>query len=99
MPAAGKDASVVGRRPVLMPVGPGAKPRDDSGVYGRCDPARGLPLRLAQQRRVQGVPALAVGGHRSEEHTSELQSLMRISYAVLSLKKNTNTQKHQSASH
>src|SRR3546814_8017916 len=27
---------------------------------------------------------------RSEEHTSELQSLMRISYAVLCLKKNTN---------
>src|SRR3546814_10734774 len=30
--------------------------------------------------------------HRSEEHTSELQSLMRISYAVFCLKKkNTNT--------
>src|SRR3546814_5138790 len=29
---------------------------------------------------------------RSEEHTSELQSLMRNSYAVLCLKKNTNTQ-------
>src|SRR3546814_3636221 len=28
---------------------------------------------------------------RSEEHTSELQSLMRNSYAVFSLKKNTNT--------
>src|SRR3546814_3423220 len=28
---------------------------------------------------------------RSEEHTSELQSLMRISYAVLCLKKKTNT--------
>src|SRR3546814_1144256 len=27
---------------------------------------------------------------RSEEHTSELQSLMRISYAVFSLKKKTN---------
>src|SRR3546814_8971592 len=27
--------------------------------------------------------------HRSEEHTSELQSLMRISYAVLCLKKTT----------
>src|SRR3546814_2089046 len=27
---------------------------------------------------------------RSEEHTSELQSLMRISYAVLCLKKKTN---------
>src|SRR3546814_3301127 len=39
-------------------------------------------------------PVLAPGGHgsrvsraRSEEHTSELQSLMRISYAVFCLKK------------
>src|SRR3546814_2300522 len=34
--------------------------------------------------------ALAAGGiaMRSEEHTSELQSLMRISYAVFCLKKN-----------
>src|SRR3546814_4995749 len=33
---------------------------------------------------------------RSEEHTSELQSLMRISYAVFSLKKkkNTKTERH-----
>src|SRR3546814_7827480 len=30
--------------------------------------------------------------HRSEEHTSELQYLMRISYAVFCLKKKTNTQ-------
>src|SRR3546814_9674620 len=29
----------------------------------------------------------SVGAHRSEEHTSELQSLMRISYAVFCLKK------------
>src|SRR3546814_6226818 len=29
--------------------------------------------------------------NRSEEHTSELQSLMRISYAVFCLKKTTNT--------
>src|SRR3546814_5406923 len=29
--------------------------------------------------------------HRSEEHTSELQSLMRISYAVFCLKKKTIT--------
>src|SRR3546814_1638454 len=37
----------------------------------------------------------AVGGfrvERSEEHTSELQSLMRISYAVFCLKKKKNTQ-------
>src|SRR3546814_19906186 len=36
------------------------------------------------------------GGERSEEHTSELQSLMRISYAVFCLKKKTNkTQTNQ----
>src|SRR3546814_3224983 len=32
---------------------------------------------------------------RSEEHTSELQSLMRISYAVFCLKKKTTTKQHQ----
>src|SRR3546814_3133499 len=31
---------------------------------------------------------------RSEEHTSELQSLMRISYAVFCLKKKRNSYKH-----
>src|SRR3546814_3401519 len=36
-------------------------------------------------------PILADGSSRSEEHTSELQSLMRISYAVFCLKKKTNT--------
>src|SRR3546814_5075044 len=34
---------------------------------------------------------------RSEEHTSELQSLMRISYAVFCLKKKKNTQKQKQA--
>src|SRR3546814_8839471 len=34
-------------------------------------------------------------GSRSEEHTSELQSLMRISYAVFCLKKKKNTQHNQ----
>src|SRR3546814_3718059 len=32
--------------------------------------------------------------NRSEEHTSELQSLMRISYAVFCLKKKNKTNKH-----
>src|SRR3546814_8443829 len=37
----------------------------------------------------------AVASIRSEEHTSELQSLMRISYAVFCLKqKNVNTKQH-----
>src|SRR3546814_7414704 len=37
-------------------------------------------------------PALDCAGGRSEEHTSELQSLMRISYAVFCLKKKKTTQ-------
>src|SRR3546814_7401915 len=38
----------------------------------------------------QDIEALAAfARHRSEEHTSELQSLMRISYAVLCLQKTT----------
>src|SRR3546814_7457502 len=35
--------------------------------------------------------AVRDAAHRSEEHTSELQSLMRISYAVFCLKKKTTT--------
>src|SRR3546814_947460 len=37
----------------------------------------------------QGLPAGRMIDVRSEEHTSELQSLMRISYAVFCLKKKT----------
>src|SRR3546814_4455947 len=41
-----------------------------------------------QRRRAVIDPRRIAGGHdRSEEHTSELQSLMRISYAVFCLKK------------
>src|SRR3546814_10309310 len=50
------------------------------------------PARHHQQAARPASPA-----HRSEEHTSELQSLMRISYAVLCLKKKTqqnNTSPH-----
>src|SRR3546814_6642054 len=43
------------------------------------------------------VPNLFVQGHeaRSEEHTSELQSLMRTSYAVFCVKKKKKTHKIQ----
>src|SRR3546814_4874595 len=48
-------------------------------------------LALSQTRHVVGVGDVttvdAVEADRSEEHTSELQSLMRISYAVFCLKK------------
>src|SRR3546814_1633273 len=44
--------------------------------------------------RLVGIEA--VDGSRSEEHTSELQSLMRISYAVFCLKKKKTTITHTS---
>src|SRR3546814_2718023 len=62
----------------------------------------GFVLRIVYQMRVEarsGRVAAAAGGvaglahPRSEEHTSELQSLMRISYSVFCLKKTT--PKHQ----
>src|SRR3546814_1298599 len=37
--------------------------------------------------QLPALPVLTCRKHRSEEHTSELQSLMRISYAVFCLKK------------
>src|SRR3546814_3206897 len=44
---------------------------------------------------------LRIGGdaNRSEEHTSELQSLMRISYAVFCLKKNKKTSHRHTVTH
>src|SRR3546814_2600481 len=42
---------------------------------------------LADEGLERGGIAADHGGGRSEEHTSELQSLMRISYAVFCLKK------------
>src|SRR3546814_8460916 len=86
------------RRPAPPPA-PGPRPRPaDPGRQGRrfregaaqpggrarlqpVDPAAG-----AARPRSPGLAGDPVAG-RSEEHTSELQSLMRISYAVFCLKK------------
>src|SRR3546814_7819408 len=46
--------------------------------------ATGIDARAVEEPQPQ---ASRFGGFRSEEHTSELQSLMRISYAVFCLKK------------
>src|SRR3546814_6027519 len=56
------------------------------------DQIRAVPGRYA----VIGIPCFMKAIHllRSEEHTSELQSLMRISYAVFCLKKKTYTNDH-----
>src|SRR3546814_2817058 len=45
------------------------------------------------------VEAAALAIRRSEEHTSELQSLMRISYAVFCLKKKNNKKNTQTSTH
>src|SRR3546814_7080868 len=42
-------------------------------------------------RQQHDIHGFGKGHHRSEEHTSELQSLMRISYAVFCLKKKKST--------
>src|SRR3546814_7673622 len=48
------------------------------------------PIRFRQGIEAPFGKADLPAGFRSEEHTSELQSLMRISYAVFCLKKKTN---------
>src|SRR3546814_2021621 len=58
-------------------------------------PAFGLPNFWLSEGHSFGVTAAGGAGwqlaNRSEEHTSELQSLMRISYAVFCLKKKKST--------
>src|SRR3546814_10746694 len=79
-------------------------------AIGRRSPVIGImQRRVAMRARVQrrehaaDIHRTAVADHRmavqcegrSEEHTSELQSLMRISYAVFCLKKKNNTNRKQ----
>src|SRR3546814_9287166 len=63
--------------------------KDDAAVHGF------QPVNLAHQPFVIR-PVIAMQA-RSEEHTSELQSLMRISYAVFCLKKKKTKDKHELA--
>src|SRR3546814_5462287 len=73
----------------------------------RCRSARRCALRVAagEADRAWRTRFAAPGGgiaalRRTEEHTSELQSLMRISYAVFCLKKKkTNTHKNETTCH
>src|SRR3546814_6265972 len=77
-----------------------AQPSDAEGwTMSALSPGRPLPqLSCAITRTNDRTHAII--RERSEEHTSELQSLMRISYAVFCLKKknnniDTNTQTHK----
>src|SRR3546814_10506372 len=57
------------------------RPDQDPALVVRLQRAAGRGVEVGQLRQRH------VHAERSEEHTSELQSLMRISYAVLCLKK------------
>src|SRR3546814_6303534 len=72
--------------PLRLPIPP--HPHLDRRSEGpRIDCARPISGWARDCQPVYGLPTPA---GRSEEHTSELQSLMRISYAVFCLKKNKN---------
>src|SRR3546814_2746626 len=67
------------------------RPRRSLGL--RAKSLMPLATWMTARWSVDGGPIRAA---RSEEHTSELQSLMRISYAVFCLKKKTTAQPHNS---
>src|SRR3546814_3928885 len=75
-----------------------ARQHDEDGQYPQRRPADrprpGAVELLRQHMRVDLQP----DHRRSEEHTSELQSLMRISYAVFYLKHKIRTSNHLSTS-
>src|SRR3546814_8745625 len=56
--------------------------------FERMNPLKGVARMFSAQTMVELIKTLAKASviGRSEEHTSELQSLMRISYAVFCLK-------------
>src|SRR3546814_7393414 len=62
--------------------------------------ALGLPRDTARAMalaQIESAPGTERGPSRSEEHTSELQSLMRISYAVFCLKKKKQTHRRETS--
>src|SRR3546814_9901894 len=67
-------------------------------THTRANTVRGgfarSPHRFMPRAAAGGVEARQNPLDRSEEHTSELQSLMRISYAVFCLKKKQNETAH-----
>src|SRR3546814_10363157 len=69
------------------------RPRGRDPPARHAQAPRDLRDHAAGRRRLDPVAdGAGPPQRRSEEHTSELQSLMRISYAVFCLKKKTNTE-------
>src|SRR3546814_9457555 len=68
---------------------PAAHQVDDRGAASGCEHAQDVDAVTVAQAEIEQDQRRFRNGRlgRSEEHTSELQSLMRISYAVFCLKK------------
>src|SRR3546814_7045093 len=81
--------SRIGARAPLTAQGTDIGAKSGSAAAHDCsEPPPGTTVRVGPSKRnVFSPPPNCV---RSEEHTSELQSLMRTSYAVFCLKKKTN---------
>src|SRR3546814_3642390 len=73
----------------LRPAAGLAEDGDVAGVATELGDVVVDPLERCDQIQHAGVAGRRVAPERSEEHTSELQSLMRISYAVFCLRKQT----------
>src|SRR3546814_7362390 len=69
----------------------GLSPRARAASFRRSNASFGITTSPRTSSTRGASPRRRRGMLRSEEHTSELQSLMRISYAVFCLKKKTNT--------
>src|SRR3546814_10799607 len=63
-------------------------------MHVRFDKTFNGPLTASSVVHMLAVMTAVENSARSEEHTSELQSLMRISYAVFCLKKKKQTKTH-----
>src|SRR3546814_7563496 len=74
-------------------------PRDRDAEIRAFADRRGLSGEIRLPERAERSPVEILGPRagtmRSEEHTSELQSLMRISYAVFCLKKKKKLEKNK----
>src|SRR3546814_3357506 len=85
-PCCGEPGARAGRTlPLLLPSRVGIVTLAEVDADRRAGQAEGVAQAVLQVAQVGGRQIFRLG--RSEEHTSELQSLMRISYAVFCLKK------------
>src|SRR3546814_8768856 len=104
-PLAGVKGNVLDRGRVTEPFDLGVRAVNALLTAGRGQriaiiAGSGVGKSVLMGQMIAGAEAdvIVVGliGERSEEHTSELQSLMRISYAVFCLKKKKHSKYHRS---